>query len=115
MATPTTLPGPSALAASAAASAESAPPESPRTTFLKPTRWTSLRRKPTRIDSTRDALISSSPLSSGSASVLVGTVGALIPDPLQLTKRELDLLVAEPGGRQALALHLAQAHLGPHQ
>src|SRR5258708_35885844 len=66
----------------------------------------SLGRSRTRIARTRGAFISSSALSSGSAGLSVGSVGTLIPNPLELFEGELDFLVPKQRRGQPLPFNL---------
>src|SRR5438270_470541 len=102
--------------------ADATPPESASTTRSKPTRRTSDSMKPTRIDCTSAGLSASSPESRGSATTAVAAVplserafGSLIPAPLQLTQRELDVLLSQQRRRRSLPLHLPQVDLGQRQ
>src|ERR1700736_574124 len=98
-----TLSAPSASAASVATRLESTPPLSPRTTRSKPTLRTSLRMNPTRIPR-----ISSGLIRSGGKTGSERLAGALMPDSSQLVYGELDPLVRQQGGGDALSAGVPQ-------
>src|ERR1700736_6949976 len=106
----TTFFGRSASVASVATRLESTPPLRPRTTRSKPTLRTSLRMNPTRIPRTSSGLIRS-----GGKTGSERLAGALMPGSAQLVDGQLDPLVAQQGGGDALSAGVPQIDVGKEE